>query len=1040
MKRFIQLPTQATVITSFIFGTFFLPSVVSSPIFSQPTIISRQSLFVQANSASEIVQRFNRNTQLYIQGNPITQSSIDRLVRILRDNPNVFVVLISSSKNVRQDDLTLSRGISKNPAFQSVVNSVTKEKEGVLIMAYFDSDKGRQIFFLTEQLPDRLGVGEKSPQLLNTFRSAYKKSNNMVDGLEAVIELINGRIRNSVLQYNNDDKHFAKASSYSYLKSNVLLAQATATTDRKNQIILGGIGIVALIIHIITFFMTKKRREEAIGLFPPTEDKLRRKTEELLELMQTADYTSIASYTGETGAIVQKAVNELNECLVLLGGAKKILAEARQIIDKPDIFGLLYPFAANRAVKLLTDKDTKFPFSGEDALQAIAQANPAWQEQFRQKQRQEIQLSYPDIMTDLEEKQRRSHQGLMEVVQKDAEIESLLKQVEQQTNQFVPIVQNWQQTGISEFGGKQLGQTLFPHILGSQGLLEQARASMTKDPVGVWNNYGKTIERLNKEAQIVLDICQQAQTQLLPQSEQTLSILGNNGITTDWVRSIRRELSDRLDHLSSNAIHASSEQGLEQIRKEIENFQQQMQTSIQQDEQRRVILPNQIKEVEDTIEQTRQQIASIYQTRGVHFSSHQVLQENDRNPSDRVTSSLQELQQIKSSLDRGDVKQASEQIKEIERLLEEAKIISADSLSFLNNYTNELNKVKNYPKSITDKISLNFQPVADRLIRTYHPDALSQVALELDCPPTVANIIERVNNQLANVIDLIKQAEEDYTKGHLLASRDRLKEGTSLSQESERLLQALPRAEQLLKEKERLAREEIAKVQREVDYTLRRKTEFYARERARQMCSRIEIQMRDVNNVITLTPQNPYRVEELLFQLKQQIQEAKRELDKDEEAQIQAERDVERLERELSSTMQICDQARSTRFTYATVRFNYRNLDSETFEVREIRNQYEAKDFETASQRASYLMSSLDRIADEARRAIEDARRKDEAERSARESASSSYDSSYSSSDSGSSGGSWGWSDSSSSYDSGSSGSSWSDDRDHDSGSSGGSW
>jgi hypothetical protein len=642
-------------------------------------------------------------------------------------------------------------------------------------------------------------------------------------------------------------------------------------------------------------------------------------------------------------------------------------------------------------------------------------------------------------MTDLEEKQRRSQQGLMEVVQRDAEIESLLKQVEQQTNQFVPIVQNWQQSGISEFSGRQLEQTLFPHVLGSQGLLAQARASMRKDPVGVWNNYGKTIERLNKEAQIVIDICQQAQTQLLPQSEQTQSILVNNGITTDWIRSIRRELSDRLDHLSSSAIHTSSEQGLEQIRKEIGDFQQQMQTSIQQDEQRRVILPNQIKEVENTIEQTRQQIASIYQTRGIHFSSHQVLQENDRNPSDRVTSSLQELQQIKSSLDRGDVKQAAEQIKRIEHLLEEAKTISADSLSFLNNYTNELNKVKNYRKSIADNISLNFQPVADRLTRTYHPDALSQVASELNCAPTVANIIERVNNQLTNVIDLIKQAEEDYTRGCLLASRDRLKECTSLSQEAERLLQTLPKAEQLLKEKERLAREEIAKVQREVDYTLRRKTEFYARERARQMCSSIEIQMRDVNNVITLTPQNPYRVEELLFQLQQQVQEARRELDKDEEAQTQAERDVERLESTLSSTKQICDEARSTRFTYATVHFNYRHLDDETFEVREIRNQYEAKNFETASQRASYLMSSLDRIADEARRAIENARREDEAERSARESASSSYDSSYSSYDSGSSGGSWSDS-SSSSYDSGSSGGSWSDDQDKDSGSSGGTW
>ncbi|MEM9213652.1 MAG: hypothetical protein AAGD25_04830 [Cyanobacteria bacterium P01_F01_bin.150] len=166
-----------------------------------------QTPVVLITGAADAVAKFNASQQLYIQGSALTPEQINRLLTTLNANPNVFVVIMDYSADAFADDETLSRGIANSAAFESVVNEATGERQGVLLMVYFDSDQGRMISMRSEELPDRLGVGETNfadendnpKELLNLFLNAtHNEGKDLPGALEVLINRINGTIRQQV--------------------------------------------------------------------------------------------------------------------------------------------------------------------------------------------------------------------------------------------------------------------------------------------------------------------------------------------------------------------------------------------------------------------------------------------------------------------------------------------------------------------------------------------------------------------------------------------------------------------------------------------------------------------------------------------------------------------------------------------------------------------------------------------------------------------------------------------------------------------------
>ncbi|MEW6281094.1 MAG: hypothetical protein AB1758_20940, partial [Candidatus Eremiobacterota bacterium] len=208
----LALATAAAVV-----GPLLAPSVAQAAPLRQAQA-TRNLTPVQAGSVQDVVDRFSADRQIYVVGNPVVngvplaQGEIARIQDMLKGHPNAYVVLVGGSANLSQDDLTLSRGIGNHPAFQGVVNAKTGEREGVVFMIYTgvtDPDfvartgKDRAIFMRSEELPDRLGVGEAQfadPQtgapreLMQLYIGAFQQGKGVAGGLGAVLERVNSTI------------------------------------------------------------------------------------------------------------------------------------------------------------------------------------------------------------------------------------------------------------------------------------------------------------------------------------------------------------------------------------------------------------------------------------------------------------------------------------------------------------------------------------------------------------------------------------------------------------------------------------------------------------------------------------------------------------------------------------------------------------------------------------------------------------------------------------------------------------------------------
>lgn len=188
----------------------------AAPAFAQ-TVVAQDTTPVQVGSIQEVVDQFQAGKQFYVVGQPalngvqLSPQEMAHFQQVLQKHPHAYVVLVARTDDVDGDDYTLSRGIGNSPEFQSVTNPVTGEKDAVVIMMYFnvDGDPGaRKIFMRSEELPDRLGVGEQnfanedgSPgELMQRFIDGYRATGSPAEGIGRVFDRVDTVISTDVRQ------------------------------------------------------------------------------------------------------------------------------------------------------------------------------------------------------------------------------------------------------------------------------------------------------------------------------------------------------------------------------------------------------------------------------------------------------------------------------------------------------------------------------------------------------------------------------------------------------------------------------------------------------------------------------------------------------------------------------------------------------------------------------------------------------------------------------------------------------------------------
>ena len=784
------------------------PMAMAQP--AAPTLIQAPSSpLIQADSVHEIVEQFSPTTQLYIKGQPLRDPEINSLLEILEQHPNVFVVLIDHSLNVRRDDLTLSREIGNSPAFQSVVHPSLGERQGVLFMIYFDSPQGRQIYMRAEALPDRLGMGETqfadaqgNPRpLLRLFIDGVRDQGLSVPlALERVIGQINGTIAAHVeeqiqarrteveqataalerveeqlaefqdhyglrgevgdppieqwwwdlerMQQALDNQQFEQVASIyqslmqhlkqqqsvmfhydrsaeqigplsqqyqrlqeqlSQLQDNAaarqaqwLVMQAQASLDRftvsygagdleflealesaqaqiqdleeqiqaslaQTQLNRGlGMGataggwVLGITGGAVAYLRSAQRRRWAQQEWQEAQGQIGAMTQELLRLMDEADYRILVGYRGETQRRAEELIERVTEALTLISGAEKFLTEAQGLLQPRSPWDWLTTHRSTRALTLLTDPEMTLPFSITDSSRAVMEKErvESWQEwSITQKGSRVFQRSLQQVLSQMAENRDQAQVLLDLITHKSQGLEAYLDGIATQATQ---IQKQWseRQSQADEWFTIPALEQVLTRVLAEEnmtGLIAMGRAQADSDPIGGWDEYGQRAAELTQVTAQILQLSDQARTQLLPQLRQAQRLGQQEGLDLAWIEPCTQILSDQLNEIAHQADQSSVSEDLSTYAQALEDHQHQIELTIQYSQHRSELVSHLIPALELQIQAAREQISQTLQQRGLFQSgtSEQSLRQPASDPTKLISAINDDLRlmQIQEDLD-----------------------------------------------------------------------------------------------------------------------------------------------------------------------------------------------------------------------------------------------------------------------------------------------------------------------------------------------------------------------------------------------------
>ncbi|MCA9794291.1 MAG: hypothetical protein KC910_20935, partial [Candidatus Eremiobacteraeota bacterium] len=273
---------------------------------SQALTDTRSQSPVTFSDANDVVSKFDGVHQLYVKGNNLSPAEMAKLQKILKDYPNIYVVLMDYTGNVESTDWTVSRGIGNSQAFQDVRNEVTGDKEAAVFMVYFDSNQGRKIFMRSEELPDKAGVGDpdfavngQPAKLLRTFLRARDAGKDFPGMLEDVFKEVDAGINSYVNNLVNG------------ARDSISSAQSQLTSARQK----------------VSDFQKTHGKNQTVG--HPDLDGWSARLDRAKAALSAKDYAGARS-------LAQSLQRDIQSELSAMGSFEQTLSSAQQVVDQAE--------------------------------------------------------------------------------------------------------------------------------------------------------------------------------------------------------------------------------------------------------------------------------------------------------------------------------------------------------------------------------------------------------------------------------------------------------------------------------------------------------------------------------------------------------------------------------------------------------------------------------------------------------------------------------------------------------------------------------
>ena len=461
--------------------------------------------------------------------------------------------------------------------------------------------------------------------------------------------------------------------------------------------------------------------------------------------------------------------------------------------------------------------------------------------------------------------------GLVNTIQtKSKEVGHYLDEVKGQAQTVSERSLKLQEAGKDDglFVSASVTRRLTPFVLGDEtqpGLIAKGNDVKGKDPVRAWTEFGDVGKRMATDGAQIVDLGEHTRENLLPALKAADEVLLANGVQTAWAHSKKDEYSIALDRTGEKAVTEPVSQAVAEIGASIAALQARVETTVEQDKERREVSPGLITDAESDVKTAREGLAKALQAAGVFTNGNadQVLREPDRDPTTQTEKSHKDWDGIKGNLDLGKVEEAGTLLQNIRTQTETAHDLVKQTRDAFNNYTATAQERASRRDNIGKSIPSNYAESLKRIQGAYLPSAQKLVADEVHSDSnskvgTVADYLTQAQGQLETSGSLNSQAQSNYERAYLLTSRDQLNDSDSQLKIAKSNLEAITTSEKTLNQHQADAENELAALAGRVQSTAGKTSAEYVRSQAKSLVQQAQAEVAKVKAVVGAKPADPY--------------------------------------------------------------------------------------------------------------------------------------------------------------------------------------
>ncbi|MBT9585637.1 hypothetical protein IV102_20015 [bacterium] len=641
-----------------------------------------------------------------------------------------------------------------------------------------------------------------------------------------------------------------------------------------------GVGLIAT--ALILNLKARGRRKEAEAELDEAIAAMGGKSKELIRVMNEADVTQIAAFTGTTQKLAKELLANTAEALALMGGGEKVLAEAGDLI-KGTSFGsrLKNMFASgnfDKAVELLTDKEHPMPYELSDAknlnLEKGSRAE-AWREHLMSvvvsKAGQESFVQMLDQLGKLAAGNDKTTQVLLK---ESREVGAYLDGVKASAGQTqeASLSLKKQDEQNNTFTAPSVTKRVIPAV---EQLMAKGHEVKGTDPFRARQEFGEVGERMLGDANQIIGVGNFGRSHTLPILAEADAALQPHQISTEWAHFRKQELSLQLDRAGEKAVEAAVKGSVDQLKQDMQALESRVQTVVQLDDRRWTVAQPQIADAEQAVATARDGLCGALKAAGVFKDGkpEQVLREPDRDPSASLYQSRQNYEAIKPLLDKGNVEEPPTHLQNVAHLTQQAHKLVDDSRKAFEAYPASSGERRSRHASITGSIPEKYKPSLDRIEQGYSAAAQRSVVPEVSAGTSKVKIVGEFLEDTFRLLDkgatITDQAQYNYDRAYLLTSRDELNQVNGILVQGQANLDAITGAEKLLGQHQVSAEQELKSLTDRIAQTAQRSEAVYVRAKAKELLKQVQAELEKSKPVVFQKPASPYEARQFLANVEQ---------------------------------------------------------------------------------------------------------------------------------------------------------------------------